>query len=258
MKKGIQIYRCRDKKEKYYTDKGLLFNLPARVLMVGRSQFSGKSSFILNLLEQDDDRLYKKNFDGDNIYIFSGSLKTDNKIKTIILQHDIPEENTFDEYNEDALEAIFDLTADEYQEAIDNKESPKNTLVLLDDCSFDGSLKNKNAGVLNKIFCNGRHINLSIIATAQKYSQLHTTQRENATGVVCWGCSDKQLDLIADDHNTLGNKQQFKTMFREVTAEPYTAMIVNYSNPKESRFMNLNFEPIGPCGKVKGKGCTCI
>ena len=256
--KPIQIYRCKDKKEKFYTNKGLLFDLPMRLLLVGKSQYSGKSSYILNLLEQDDNRLYKNEFDGDNIYIFSGSLKTDNKIKTIVLQHDVPEENLHEEYDEDMLEAIFDLTAEDYEEAIENNERPKNTLIILDDISFSGDMKKKNAGILNKIFCNGRHINLSIIATAQKYSQLHTTQRENATGVVCWSCSDKQLELIADDHNIHDNKKMFKTMFREVTADPYTALIINYSNPKESRFMNLNFEPIGPCGKVKGKGCNCI
>ncbi len=52
--KPINIYKVKDKKEKYYTDKGLLFNLPFRILMVGKSQFSGKSSCIINLLIQDD------------------------------------------------------------------------------------------------------------------------------------------------------------------------------------------------------------
>lgn len=255
--KPIQIFKCKDKKEKYYTKKGLLFDLPMRILLVGKSQYSGKSSTILNYLEQNDERLYKNNFDGDDIYIVSGSLKTDNKIKTIILNHDIPEENLFEEFDEDALEAIYDLTAEEYEEAIEDGEPPKNTLLILDDVSFKGDLKSKNTGILNKIFCNGRHINLSIIVTAQKYSQLHTTQRENATGLVCWSGTDKQLELISDDHNSMGNKNQFRKMFRTVTEQPHTALIINYSNPPESRYMNLNFEPIGPCGKVKGKGCPC-
>lgn len=255
--KPVQIYKCKDLKEAYYTDKGLQFNLPMRILAVGKSQYSGKSSFLLNILEQNDDRLYKKNFDGDDIYIFSGSLTTDNKVKTIISQHDIPEENLHECYDEDMMEAIFDLTKENYEEAISNKESPKNVLVLLDDCSFDGSLKSKNNGMLNKIFCNGRHINMNIIATSQKYSQLHTCMRENATGLVLWSCTDKQLDLISDEHNTLGDKKVFKSMFREVTSEPYSALIINYSNPKESRYMNINFESIGSCGKVKGKGCPC-
>jgi len=256
--KPINIYKVKDKKEKFYTDKGLLFNLPFRILMVGKSQFSGKSSCIVNLLLQDDKRLYKNEFEGDNIFIFSGSLKTDNKIKLLINQFEIPESNLFSEYSEEALEAIYDLTEEEYQEAIEEKEKPKNTLVILDDIAFGGDLKRKNAGMINKIFCNGRHINLSIIATAQKYSQLHTTQRENATGVIVWDCSDKQLDLISDDHNILDDKKKFKKNFRMRTKEPFSFFVINYSNPREKRYLSMNFEPIGSCGRTKKEGCPCF
>jgi len=243
MSKPINIYRVKDSKEKHYTDKGLLFNLPFKLLMIGKSQFSGKSSCIVNLLLQEDSRLYKKEFDGDNIYIFSGSLKTDNKIKTIIKQFDIPESNLFTEYSEEALDAIYELTEEDYEEAISNKEKPKNTLIILDDMAFGGDLKKKNSGAINRVFCNGRHINMSIIATAQKYSQLHTTQRENCSGVILWECSQKQLDLIADDHNIFENKKDFIKMFRHLTDKPHSSMIINYSNPKSQRFMDMNFIP---------------
>lgn len=254
---GINIYKVKDKKEKYYTKKGLLFDLPFRLLLVGKSQYSGKSSCIVNLLAQDDKRLYKNDFDGDNIYIFSGSLKTDNKMKLLVNQFDIPESNLFEEYSEEALEAIYDLTEEEYQEAIDEGEKPKNTLLILDDIAFDGSMKKKNAGMLNKVFCNGRHINLSIIATSQRYTQNHTTQRENCSGVILWDCSDKQLDLIAEDHNILEDKKSFKKMFRKRTEEPFSFMVVNYSNPRHQRYLSMNFDPIGSCGRTKAEGCPC-
>lgn len=253
--KPIQIYRVKDAKEKHYKNKGMLFDLPMKLLLCGKSQYSGKSSIILNYFCQNDERLYKNDF--EEIYIFSGSASTDNKIKTLIAQLDIPEENIHSEFNEDMLEAIYDLTEEEYEESIENGESPKHVLLILDDISFNGDLKKKNNGILNKVFCNGRHINLSIIVTSQKYSQLHTCQRENATGVICWSCTDKQLELIADDHNILDSKKQFKKMFRTVTEKPYTALVINYSNPKDDRYMNINFEPIGECGKVKGKECDC-
>ena len=252
--KPIQIYRAKDSKEKYYKKKGNCFDLPMRILLVGKSQFSGKSSFLLNMLCQDDKRLYKDDF--DEIYIFSGSLTTDNKVKTIILQHDIPDENCYDTFDNDMLDAIFDLTKEEYEIAISEGSKPKNVLVILDDVGFDASMKKD--GSINKCFCNGRHINLSICCVGQRYTQFHTTQRENATGIIAWSCSDKQLDLISDDHNQLGDKKIFKSMFRKVTEDPFSAMIISYSNPKESRYMNLNFEPVGPCGKVKNKGCDCL
>lgn len=242
MSKPIKILRCKDCKESHYKKKGNVFDLPLRVLCVGKSQFSGKSSFLLNMLCQDDKRLYKDDF--DEIYIFSGSLKSDTKIKNIINVHSVPPENCHDGYDEDMLEAIYQLTEEDYNDAIENGETPKHILVILDDCSHDNSMKRKNNGILNKVFQAGRHINLSLVACLQKYSQAHTAQRENCSGLVAWGCSDKQLELIAADHNMLESKKEFKTMFRKATDEPYSFMVVNYSNPKDSRYMDMKFEPI--------------
>lgn len=258
MSKPINIYRVKDAKEKHYKDKGLLFNLPFRILLVGKSQFSGKSSCIVNLLLQDDGRLYKNEFEGDNIYIFSGSLKTDNKIKLLISQFDVPESNCFDEYDEDALEAIYEIVEEQFQEAIENKEKPPNSLIILDDMSFSGALKSKNAGQINRIFSNGRHINLSIIATAQKYSQLHTCMRENCSGCIIWECSNKQLEMISEDHNNYENKKDWLKMVRKRTSEPHSFFVINYSNKPHERFLTMSFEPIGPCGRTKAEGCPCF
>jgi len=79
--KPVQIFKCKDKKENYYKKKADLFDLPMRILCVGKSQYSGKSSWLLNMLEQDDDRLYKAEYDGGDMYIFSESLTSDTKIK---------------------------------------------------------------------------------------------------------------------------------------------------------------------------------
>ncbi len=255
-KKAINIYKCKDSKEKHYKKKGFLFDLPCRVLCVGKSQYSGKSSFLQNILNQDDNRLYKDDF--DEIYIFSNSIKTDTKIKNIILNHDVPEENLFEDYSDEALEAIYEVTEENYQEAIDNKEKPPHVLLILDDVGFQ--LDKKNNSQLNRIFTMSRHINLSIFVCLQKYSQAQTTQRENATGLCLWSCSDKQLELISDDHNTLGDKKTFKKMFKTATENPFSYMVINYSNNKDERYLNMNFLPIGPCGRIKkeyGGDCPC-
>ena len=63
--KPIEIKRMKDKNEKFYTNKGDLFNLPMKLLIIGRSQLSGKSNFLGNILLSDDPRLY-----GDDFLIF--------------------------------------------------------------------------------------------------------------------------------------------------------------------------------------------
>ena len=109
--------------------------------------------------------------------------------------------------------------------------------------SFGGNFTKKSNGILARIFSNGRHINLSIILTAQKYTDIPTSARENSSGAVFFSCSDKQLDLITDDHN-FHNKKVFKKMFRENTNEKHSFMVVNYSNNIDNRYLNKEFLPI--------------
>ena len=117
---SIEIYKVRDKSEKNYIKKGDMFDLPMRLLIVGKSFLSGKTNLLTNLLLQDDQRLYKDNF--ENIIIFSASLNTDKKIKTIVRQLDIPDSNLFSEFDEDTLEALLEITKENYDEAIEEGE----------------------------------------------------------------------------------------------------------------------------------------
>lgn len=255
---SIEIYKVKDKSEKHYIKKGDMFDLPMRLLIVGKSFLSGKTNLLTNLLLQEDQRLYKDNFKGENIYIFSASLGTDKKIKTIIDQLDIPSSNLFSEFDEDTLEALLDITKDNYDEANNDGEKPEQTLFILDDMSFGGNLKKHKNGAIAKLFSNGRHYCASCILTSQRYADILTGARENASGCILFKCTDRQLETISEDHNFLTQgKNQFKKMFREVTREPHSFLVVNYSNSPEKLYMNKNFKAIGPCGKVKGDGCDC-
>ena len=83
--------------------------------------------------------------------------------------------------------------------------------------------------------------------TAQKYSDILTSARENATGLVLFSCTDKQLELISEDHNYLPCKKQFKQIFRNVTDSKHSFMVVNYTNPSSERYMDANFRHICTC-----------
>lgn len=251
MKKPIQIYKVKDPAEKFYIDKGNMFDLPMRLLCVGKSYNSGKTNLLTNLLLQDDKRLYRNNFKGDDIYIFSGSLNTDNKMKTIIKELDIPEDNLFDEFDDDLLDALLDNIQEEFE------DEKKHSLIVLDDLSFNGQLKGKTFGALARMFSNGRHFGCSVCLTAQRYCDILTTCRENASGCILFNCSDRQLETICNDNNYIGDNKQFKKMFRTVTKAKHSFLCVNYSNDAKDMYMNHNFEPVGPCGKVRGDGCDC-
>jgi hypothetical protein len=226
------------------------FDLPMRMVVIGKSQLSGKSTLISNLLlrpwSSDDvggQQFYKGDFKGEDIYIVCPSFDIDAKWAMIAKGKEIPDTNIWREYDEMALELWYNRISDQFERDVAEEKTPKHTLLVLDDCSFDGSLKAKMNGVLTRIACNGRHILISLICTSQKYSSVSTTIRENATGVIMFECSNKQLELFSEDHCNI-NKKRFEQMFRDTTREKHTFMVVNYSNSPDKRFQDSSFQPI--------------
>jgi hypothetical protein len=242
MPKTLSIYKVKDEGESYYTKKDTIFDLPMRLLIIGKSQLSGKSNLLTNLLLRDE--FYNKDFDGENIFLVSPSISNDEKLKKIIKIKEIPEENLFMEYDEDILKELYKMLQEEYEEAKANGEKPKNKLIIFDDASYDGGLKSKKHGIINKIFSNGRHIMLSAIITSQKYSDILTSCRLNCNGAIIFNTNNRELEMIETDHNFLDNKKEFTKMFRKVMDDKHSFLVVNYSNPKEQRYLDKNFDII--------------
>ena len=242
MPKTLSIYKVKDEAETYYTKKDLIFDVPFRLLIVGKSQLSGKSNILVNLLLRDE--FYNKDFDGSNIFLVSPSITNDEKLKKIIKVKEIPEDNLFSEYDEDVIKELYKILQDEYEEAKANGDKPQNKLIIFDDASYDGDLKSKKHGIINKIFSNGRHIMLSAIITSQKYSDILTSCRLNCNGAIIFNTNNRELEMIEADHNYLETKKEFMKMFRNVMNEKHSFLVVNYTNPKEQRYLNKNFDVI--------------
>tara|TARA_R110000822_G_scaffold53310_1_gene137576 strand:- start:31 stop:768 length:738 start_codon:yes stop_codon:yes gene_type:complete len=239
--KKLDILKVRDKNDSYYTPIPRLFDLPMRVIVNGRSQLSGKSNFILNLLLREQFK-YRNLFAGSDIYIISNN-KLDNKMKILMEELDIDPANHMP-FDEEDLNFIYDSLEDEFQEAVAMDMKPSNKLIILEDCGYSSALKNKQAGIISKLLCNGRHANISCIMTSQKYSQLSTTVRNNATGCVFFGCAMKEKEQICDDHNIFDNKKRFMTMMTDATRERNSFLLINYSNDISERYLDSNFQPI--------------
>ncbi len=244
------ILVAKDPFSSYKVSKEDVPDLPFRIEIVGKSQYAGKTNLILNLVlrpMEDEDvsgkNFYKHDFDGADIYMISPSLHIDHKLGQIIEYKDIPAGNVFDQYSEMNLDAIYGAIKGKYEEAIRKGDRPVQSLVILDDCSFSGGLKEKLHGALAKIFCNGRHMLISVILTSQKYSDILTVCRENYTCMMLFECSDKQLDLIYEDVGTM-SKKVFKKLFREATAEPHSFMVVNAKFPPNQRYQDMTFKPL--------------
>ena len=188
MKSKYSILKVRDKNDKYYTPVDKLFDVPFRVLINGKSQLSGKTTVILNMLLNPAFG-YDKMFEGSDIYIVSNN-KLDNKLAMMADKLDIPEDNRF-EYDEDYLEILYDDMEESFLDETSEGGKPQNRLIIFDDCGYSGSLKNKQSGIISKMICNGRHLCLSQIYTSQRFSQVSTTLRTNLTGAILFNTSMK-------------------------------------------------------------------
>ena len=239
MSKKYQILKVRDTTDSYYTETDLA-DIPFRILINGRSQLSGKTTLILNLIANPDFP-YHGLFDGPNIYVISNN-KLDNKLKMLASRMEIPE-NNLSMFDEEHLDLLYQNLEEEFIEETKAGGKPANRLIIFDDCGYGNDLKNKQAGVVSRLICNGRHLNLSQIYTSQKYSQCSTTLRTNITMAILFGTSMKELDLIEQDMNYFETKAPFIKMFRKITREPRSFLAVNFSAglDPEKLYLDSNF-----------------
>lgn len=239
-----QIYKMKSNFDDYRIEKRSTFNLPMKLLVIGKSELSGKTNAVCNLLSRPwgpDDlagvQFYLNDFDGDDMYIISPSTLVDYQWRKVIYGKRIPDHNIYNSYNEEELERLYDKLEKQHY------EKPRHKLVVFDDVSYGGGFKSKLNGVMAKFFCNGRHFLISTIVTSQKYSDCATCMRENATGMMIFSSSLKQMELI---YNDIGEcpKPEFMKMFRAATKERHSFMVVNFSNDYDERFLNQYFQPI--------------
>ena len=233
-----RILKVKDDSDKFHKAMPT-FDIPFKLLINGKSQLSGKTTIVLNLLLNPQFG-YTDKFDGEDIYIISDN-KLDNKLKFLAEFKEIPDTNIMG-YDENVLDMLYDTLEEAF---LEEKEEGniKNRVIIFDDVGYSGNLKNKNFGIISKLVANGRHLNLSQIYTSQRFSMISTTVRANITGAILFNTSAKELELIAEDFNYMDNKKKFVEMFRRETAKPRSFLVINFTN-KDGLYMNSNFETI--------------
>ena len=198
MTEKYRIFKVKDNTDNNHQEMPI-FDLPFKLLVNGKSQLSGKTSLVLNLL-MNPDFGYDKKFKGENMYIVSDN-KLDNKLKILMDFHEIPKENHFP-YNEDVLEALYGNLEDDFLEEMEDDGRAENRLIIMDDVGYSGNLKNKDFGMISKLVANGRHLNLSQIYTSQRFSMVSTTLRSNLTGAILFNTSMKEAISLALYYST--------------------------------------------------------
>lgn len=234
-----EILKMRDKTDKYTIEKKNIPSMPFRMVISAPSG-AGKTNMLGSFLLLDE--YYYKDLDPDYIFIFSGSL-TEQKLKIIIDKLDIPPSNLFNDYDELALETIYDMLVEDYNEAIENKKKPKQSLIILDDLGYKALFKNtRKNNQVERLFMNGRKYLINTILVLQRITQCSPSIRSNLTTLILGKVPNKELELIEADLNFLDDKKKFLNMVRENTKEKRDFMIFDLS--KKEIYRDKNFEPI--------------
>jgi len=244
MVKDLKFRKIKDTSDKLINvDKDQLFNLPMRLMIVGKSG-SGKTSALVSLLL--DKRYYNKDFKGDNIYIFS-PMQNDHKMELLIDKKSIPMINIYNQFDDDILNELYNNLVEQFKTEKElKKKKISNKLVILDDLSFDGSLRNGNYNSVARLMMNGRKHGISVIVTAQYMSHILPSCRFNANSLILFNMNEKELDLVADEQNYSGMpKRKFKDLIRSQLNEAHDHIIINYTNNRKCGiYLNSNFEKI--------------
>jgi len=238
------ILPMKDKTDTFTIKKKEIFDLPCRLLLLGKTGM-GKSSILGNFFLRDD--FYKNDYEPENIFIFSGSLNGDMKLQTIIETLEIPSCNLHDTFDEDAGHAIYDTLVEQFNEALSKKEKPKHSVIIFDDLGFTNLQRaNKKNDIMSRILCNGRKYLISTITLNQRITQVSRTAREQVSGVICGKMSNKDLELMEGDYNYLKDKNKFREMVRDNTQENHDFIVINFSNGKHI-YQDKNFKNICLC-----------
>ena len=202
----------------------------------------GKSNLLTNILVNEQFG-YTNLFDGDDIHIFSPTIKQDAKMKIIINYYDIEDENLHTEYSDELIMSIYETMIEDFEEDIRKKRRPSQKLFILDDLSSSGAFQNRN-NAISILFCNSRKFNVNLVLLSQYYKSQIPSIRSNASVIFCFNTNLQSLEAIEADNNYLSNKKDFYKMFRDNVKTKFDFLCINYSNDYSQLYLDTNFEVI--------------
>ena len=235
------IKPVREKRFNIKLPESLFAEAPFRAILCGKSQLSGKSTVIYNLLA----KFLKDVFEPENIFIFNPSIAKEEKYLKLIKKLSIPIDNIFSKFERATVAGVVKAIDDEVSMLKSEGEEVPQYLIILDDCGTE-LRTDKRADIIDRIASQGRHSNISMIVCCQKYTQISTCVRENSTNMLIFGCSDKQMKLCAEDHSCGCSQTQFINMLRETTKRKHSFLHINYHRDIDKRYQSNFAEFLDP------------
>lgn len=217
-----------------------LYNLefPATVLVYGEPK-SGKTYFVLNLLKD-----IKHNF--DEIIMYLGCKDSAPAFLDLVEKNKNPVIKILFNYDEKDLNEYCQRLEDKQLALIKMKKTPKRILLLADDIySFPSFMRTnrQNPSIIEKLFANYRHLNLSIIITSQRLKQIIPSVRSmfKYAFICSLGKSDIK-ELSEENENIYFDKHAIIKAYEQVRKRNEAKghiFFINKDAPEHQRFQHI-------------------
>lgn len=204
------------------------------------SSGGGKSNFIKNILFNKDwgyNRYY------DEIYLWSGSIDDMKEYKELSKHYEMDDKIAITQkYNEAEMKDLFN----DIEKTSTRKEPPRVLFILDDQVCNDISSRGKT-NLLDELFIRGRHLNISIILSCQKYRLLNQNIRVlNLTHLTMFSNTNSiDRKAIADEHSSKYKPEEILELMNKQLTSRYSYITIDYLNHDvDERFLNQDFKPI--------------
>lgn len=195
-------------------------SLPLRCLLIGPSG-TGKSCILSSMLSFPP---YKKAWK-KNVFCFSPTMANDPEYEYL----KIPEEHIIDHYDQDLITGLYDEQR-EAKKYLKKNQELTHICIVIDDLICD--LPTNQRSLLSKLFCTGRHLNISILIASQSYKLCTRTIRMNLTCLVVLHCNSGEVKKIAEESAA----SNFDELHAECTCEDYGFIVEIVNQPLDKRF----------------------
>ena len=194
--------------------------IPFRAVIAGPSG-CGKSNLLINMILD----IYRNKY--ERVYIWSPSINVNTiwlpvkrYVKDVMKIDTDKEPCFFEEFKSEDLERIIDTQHKiiEYQKKHKMKKL-FGILCILDDITDDPRVA-RHSKLLTSLYCRGRHNNISVITSLQKWNSTNTIIRTNTTHLFLFKVRNfKEIELLQDELSALprkGNIQEAKKLIYKI------------------------------------------
>jgi len=218
--------------------------LPLRQIFSSPSH-SGKTTILSSYITD----IYRGCF--ERIYIFSPSIELDSTwipakeyiSKNIKKSKDEPE-FFYDEWNSEALAEILETQ----KKIIEHQKKDKDTkrlfsiCVIIDDFADNCQICRSNKSLM-ELFVRGRHSQISVIVSSQKYALLSPTLRCNQSQLIVFKIRNAQdLEMIIGELSALIDKKTMMEIYKKATDEQYSFLYVDLTAKDLNNMFMVKFE----------------